>query len=158
VWVLLDIGLLLIKRQPLTYGGQVKWIIFSSANGVSSCEKNKFTIGPLRWNVFSQALEVKSFKWIVFMFSEVTLITFISLRMVGHFTPMGINSSDFFSTSNGGHFKSFFSTTNGGLFQMIFFLRLMGVHFTWIFFSLQWGFASKDFSLPRVLFLHFSNS
>jgi hypothetical protein len=30
------------------------------------------------------------------MSSGVTLITFFSLPMVGHFTPMGINSSDFF--------------------------------------------------------------
>ncbi len=54
--------------------------------------------------------------------------------------------SFFFSPPKGSHLKSFFYwATNGGLFQVI-------------FFSLQWGVASKDFSFPRVLFLHFFSS
>jgi hypothetical protein len=71
--------------------------------------------------------------------------------MVGHFTPMGINSSDLFQVI-------FLSTTNGGLFQVIFFWATNGGSLQVIFFSLQWGVTSKDFSFPWVLFLHFFSS
>jgi hypothetical protein len=101
-------------------------------------------LGPFRWNVFSQPLEEKSVKWIFFTSSGVILITFFSLPMVGHFTLMG------------SHFKSFFSSPPmGGHFKWLFFLPLMGDRFKWLFFSFQWGVISKNFSFPRVLFLHF---
>jgi hypothetical protein len=39
---------------------QIDEFFFSPANGVSSCEKENFTVCHFRWNVFSQPLEVKS--------------------------------------------------------------------------------------------------
>jgi hypothetical protein len=54
------------------------------------------------------------------MSSGVTLITFFSLLMVGHFTPMGINSSDHFSSPMG---------------------ALQGI----LFFHHQWGVTSSEF-------------
>jgi hypothetical protein len=50
------------------------------------------------------------------MFSRVTLITFFSLPMVAHFTPMGIISNDFFSPPIGGT-SSFFSPPMAGHFK-----------------------------------------
>jgi hypothetical protein len=94
-------------------------IYFSPTNGVNSCEKENFIASSFRWNVFSQPLEMKSLKWIFFMFSGVTLITFFSLLMVGHFTPMGINSNDFFQPQ-------------WGKLQVFFFCH-------------QWGVTSNDF-------------
>jgi hypothetical protein len=129
---------------------QIKWIIFFSSQWGQYMLEIKFCnwSSPFRSNVFSQLVEVKSFKWIFFMSSGVTLITFFSLLTMGHFTPMGINSSDFFSPpmralqvilffhhqQGGVTLNDFFFATNGGLLQVNF------------------------FSLPRVLFLHFSSS
>jgi hypothetical protein len=103
--------------------------------------------GPFKWNVFSQPIEVKLLKWIFIMFSEVTLVTFFSLLTVGHFTPMGINSSDLFSSHFSFHHQ-------WGHFKWVFFGPLMADHFKWLFFFTPMGVASKDFSCPRVLFFH----
>jgi hypothetical protein len=73
------------------------------------------------------------------MSSGVTLITLFSLPMVGHFNPMGINSSDIFSPPMGGTSSLFVLAINGGSFRMT-------------FFSLQWGVASKDFLFPSHRF------
>jgi hypothetical protein len=53
-----------IKRQPWPaikttqwgFLGQVK--LFLLANGISLCDKENFTIGPLKWLVFPQAMGV----------------------------------------------------------------------------------------------------
>jgi hypothetical protein len=78
--------------------------------------------------------------------------------VVGNLTPMGINSSYFFPPPMGGTSSLFFSTTNGESLQVTFFFTINGGSLQVIFFPLQWGVASKDFSFPRVLFLHFSSS
>jgi hypothetical protein len=126
---------------------------FSPANGVSPCEKENF--------VASQVPKVKCFfhnplKWshlseFFFMSSGVTLITFFSVPMVGHFIPMGINWSEFFSPPMGGtsshfsflpptrgHLKWLFFHSNGGLFQKIFhsqgfYFFTFLVHRFWLF-------------------------
>jgi hypothetical protein len=88
------------------------------------------------------------------MSSGVTLITFFSLLMVGHFTPMGINSNDLLSPPMWGT-SSHFLATNGGSLQVTFFfsfLPVMGIIASDFFFSLQWGVASEDFSLPSQKF------
>ncbi len=101
---------------------QIKWIFFFSSQWNQFMWEIKFSnrSSPFRWNVFSQLVEVKSLKWSFFMSSGVTLITFFSLLMVGHFTPMGINSSDHFSSPMG---------------------ALQGI----LFFHHQWGVTSSEF-------------
>jgi hypothetical protein len=98
------------------------------------------------------------------MSSGVTLITLFSLLMVGHFTPMGINSSDRFSHPMGGTSNlvffianrgslqmKFIFATNGGSCQVIFFFHSMKGHFKGFFipkgfiFSLFY-FIGFDFS------------
>jgi len=76
------------------------------------------------------------------MSNRVTLVTFFSLLMVGHFTPMGINSNDLFSS----HF--FFPTTNGGSFQVICFLATNGESLQVIFLFTPMGGHFKGFFIP----------
>ncbi len=99
------------------------WFFFLQPLGLVHMRKLFFIVGPLRRNVFSQHFE--SLKWIFFMSNGVTLITFFSFPIVGCFTPMGINSNDFFQFQ-------------WGALQVMFSSHL-------------WGVISSDFFFPTPM-------
>ncbi len=108
-------------------------VFFSLANGQVHVKKKIHNSSPQVKCFFTT---LGSLKWMFLTFSGVTLITFFSLLMEGHFKWI------FFFTPNGDQFKQFFFTPNGGSLQVTFFSPPMGGHFKWFFFVFHFNGGS----------------
>ncbi len=99
----------------------------------------------LRKKISQQVRSLKVKCFFTCMSSGVTLITFFSLLMVGHFTPMGINSNDLLSPPMWGTSSHFLATNGGSLQVTLIFLALMGIISSDFFFHSNGGLLQRIF-------------